>query len=356
MTLRTETPQVRGGGVPRAAESATTITRLRKRVARRFSLQALPTYTGVLVAFLVLIVVLVIREPRFATSDNITNILRTSSIPMMLAIGVTFTILLGGIDLSVGSLLALSGVVLFGLLGVLPELLAVICVIAFGAAAGGLTNGFPIGAMRLPALVTTLGTLAVFRGLAYIFTDGNTRFADQYPLIADLGDGSLGPIPVPVIIVAAVATLATVTLRTTYFGRDIYAIGGNREAARLSGIPITRVTVLVYLLSGATAGIAAVMQTGRLASVSPGVASGIELYVAAAVLLGGTSLAGGRGGIPGTVVAVLFLATVENGLTLMSVSSFWQQVVTGSILVIAVTLDRAREQLITRRESKLALT
>lgn len=329
--------------------------RMRDRVARRFSLQALPTYTGVLLAFLVLIVVLVIREPRFATGDNISNILRTSAIPMMLAIGVTFTILLGGIDLSVGSLLALGGVVLFGVLGVMPEPIAVLCVIAFAAALGGLTNGLLIGGLQLPPLVTTLGTLAVFRGLAYIFTDGTTRFVDQYPLIADLGDGSLGPIPVPVLLVVGVAAAAMIALRTTYFGRDVYAIGGNREAARLSGIPIMRVTVLVYLVSGACAGLAAVMQAGRLASVSPGVASGIELYVAAAVLLGGTSLAGGRGGILGTVVAVLFLATVQNGLTLMGVSSFWQQVVTGTILIVAVLLDRVREQLIIRRESKLAL-
>lgn len=347
---------VEGGTVEAtpAAQVAVGLSSLRRRLTSRLSLEALPSYSGVLVAFLALVLMLALTQPQFSTTENIQNILRTSAIPLMLAIGVTFTVLLGGIDLSVGSLLALSGVVLFGLLGVVPEPIAVLGAVLFGAAIGALTNGLLIGWLRLPPLVTTLGTLAAFRGFAYIFTDGNTKYVDQHQLIADLGDGSLGGLPIPVIIVTVVAGLAVFMLRSTYFGRDIYAIGGNREAARLSGISLTRVTVLIYLVSGATAGLAGVMQAGRLASVSPGVAPGLELYVAAAVLLGGTSLAGGRGGIVGTVVAVLFLVTIENGLTLMGVASYWQQVVTGSILVLAVLLDRLREQMIMRHEAKVA--
>ncbi len=342
-------------GTP-AAHVSVGLSGLRRRLTARLSLEALPSYSGVLAALIVLVLVLALTQPQFSTTENILNILRTSAIPMMLAIGVTFTILLGGIDLSVGSLLALSGVVLFGLLGVVPEPVAVLGAVLFGAALGALTNGLFIGWLRLPPLVTTLGTLAAFRGFAYIFTDGTTKYVDRYPLVADLGDGSVGGVPIPVIIVTVVAALAVFTLRATYFGRDVYAIGGNREAARLSGIPIARVTVLIYLVSGATAGLAGVMQAGRLASVSPGVAQGLELYVAAAVLLGGTSLAGGRGGIVGTVVGVLLLVTIENGLTLIGVLSYWQQVVTGSILVIAVLLDRLREQLIIRRGAKAALS
>src|SRR6266536_2800796 len=185
-------------GTP-AAHVSVGLSGLRRRLTARLSLEALPSYSGVLAALIVLVLVLALTQPQFSTTENILNILRTSAIPMMLAIGVTFTILLGGIDLSVGSLLALSGVVLFG------------------AALGALTNGLFIGWLRLPPLVTTLGTLAAFRGFAYIFTDGTTKYVDRYPLVADLGDGSVGGVPIPVIIVTVVAALAVFTLRATYF-------------------------------------------------------------------------------------------------------------------------------------------
>ncbi len=314
----------------------------------------LPSYTGVLVAFVCVVVALVLTEPYFATADNIRNILRTSAVPTVLAVGVTFTLLGRGIDLSVGSLLALTGVVLLGLSEVMPESLAVVGAVVFASVTGAAANGALIGFLRLPPLVTTLGTLAVFRGFAFILADGETRYVEAGGLVTRIGDGNLGPVPVPVLLALVVTGVAAVVLRVTYFGRDVYAVGGNPDAALLAGIPVARVTTCVYLVSGLAAGVAAVMQAGRLGSVSPGIATGIELHVVAGVLLGGTSLAGGRGSVTGTLVAILFLGTVQNGLTLLDVSSFWQLVVTGSILVLAVLFDRARDELAARRTARRA--
>ena len=304
-------------------------------------MRSLPTYSGVAVLWILVVAWASIATPGFASPDNMRNILVTSAVPFVLAIGVTLTVLLGGIDLSVGSLLALSGVVLAMLTGVMPGWLAIIVAIAIAMAIALGTNGLLIGKWGINPFVITLGGLSAFRGIAYLISDGETKTVSD-PAVELFGFGDVLGIPVPVIVMAALFVASALILRSTYFGRNIYAIGGNREAARISGIPIPRVTVAVYVFSGFCAGLAGVLQTGRSGAAAPTAAAGIELLVAAAVLLGGTRLTGGAGTVTGTAIAVLFLATIDNVLTLNGVTSYWQLVVVGVLLIAAVTIDRFR--------------
>lgn len=306
-------------------------------------LRGLPTYSGVAGLWIVVVVWASIATPRFATMDNTRNILVTSAIPFVLAIGVTMTILLGGIDLSVGSLLALSGVILALLMNGLPGWLAIIATILIAMLIALSTNGLLIGKFSINPFVITLGGLSAFRGLAYLISDGKTKTVSD-PAVDLFGFGSVLGIPVPLIVMVVLFAASWIMLRSTYFGRNIYAIGGNREAAKISGIPIARVTIAVYVFSGFCAGLAGVLQTGRSGAAAPTAATGIELLVAAAVLLGGTRLTGGAGSVTGTAIAVIFLATLDNVLTLNGVSSYWQLVIVGVLLMAAVTIDRFRSK------------
>ena len=318
-----------------------TITDQRPTTSLSSRVRSLPTYSGVAVLWILVVAWASFATPGFASADNMRNILVTSAVPFVLAIGVTLTVLLGGIDLSVGSLLALSGVVLAMLTGVMPGWLAIMVAIAIAMAIALGTNGLLIGKWGINPFVITLGGLSAFRGIAYLISDGETKTVSD-PAVELFGFGDVLGIPVPVIVMATLFVISALILRSTYFGRNIYAIGGNREAARISGIPIPRVTVAVYVFSGFCAGLAGVLQTGRSGAAAPTAAAGIELLVAAAVLLGGTRLTGGAGTVTGTAIAVLFLATIDNVLTLNGVTSYWQLVVVGVLLIAAVTIDRFR--------------
>ena len=316
------------------------------------SLSALPPWFGIFVLEIMLLIFMAIAQPEFFSGTNLSNIIRSSAIPIILGIGMTFTILTAGIDLSVGSVVAFTGILLSGLITHMPRIAAILLTIAIVTAVAGGLNGILIGKLGLNAFVITLGSLGIFRGIAYLVTNGTTRSMDTGQLINTLGDGNLGPIPGPLIVVVVVAGVSIWALRSTYFGRDVYAVGGNEFAAQLAGIYTSRVKLTVYFISASLAALAGIMQVGRLQSAAPTAASGIELTVVAGVLLGGTRLSGGVGSIFGTVMGLLFLQTISNSLTIQGVSSYWQQVVTGVLLGAAVLFDRVRLGYSGRRKSR----
>lgn len=322
------------------------------KLFKRPSMSALPAWFAVLVLEIILVIVMGILEPAFLSGSNISNIIRSSAIPIILGIGMTFTILTGGIDLSVGSVLAFTGILLSGLITQMPRTTAVFLTVIIVMLLVGGINGFLIGKLGLNSFVITLGTLGIFRGISYLVTNGTTRTIETGPFINVLGDGNFGPVPGPLIVVLVVAGISIWVLRSTYFGRDVYAVGGNEFAAKLAGIFTSRIKLLVYFISGLLAALAGIMQVGRLQSAAPTAGAGIELIVVAGVLLGGTRLSGGVGSITGTVIGLLFLQTVSNSLTIQGVSSYWQQVVTGVLLGAAVLFDRVRVQYAGRRKSR----
>jgi ribose transport system permease protein len=298
-------------------------------------------FAVVALMLLVIFVVFSVTQADFLTSSNIQNLLSSVSILFVISIGMTFVVLTGGIDLSVGSLLALSGLVLSKLFnGVgLPIVLAVLITIVAGALIGGCVNGVLIGRVGLSFFVVTLGTLSLYRGIVNIWSGTKTTYINS-TLMNDIGFRHVLGLPVPIWIMIVVYLVAFVILRWTYFGRDVYAVGGNIEAARLSGINVPRTLMLVYAIAGLAAAIGGIVQAARLGASSPLVGDSTPLDAAAAVLLGGTSFLGGVGGVTGTAAAVLFIGTLQNGLSIAGVSSFWQQVVTGAILIVAISIDR----------------
>jgi ribose/xylose/arabinose/galactoside ABC-type transport system permease subunit len=301
-------------------------------------------YAAVLVLLAGIFVYFSVTQDRFLTGANIENLLTSVSILWVVSIGMTFVVLTGGIDLSVGSLLALTGLIisqLFNDAG-LPAWLAVVLAVLAGAVIGGGVNGVLIGRFGLSFFVVTLGTLVLYRGIVNIWSDTKTTYVVD-PFIDGIGFGELLGVATPIWIMLATFVVAFVVLRWTYFGRDVYAVGGNIEAARLSGINAARTLILVYAIAGLCAALGGAIQTGRLGAASPLVGEDIPLQAAAAVLLGGTSFLGGVGGVVGTAVGVLFIGTLQNGLSIAGVSSFWQQVVTGAILIAAVAIDRIQQ-------------
>jgi ribose transport system permease protein len=286
-----------------------------------------------------------ISETGFLTNANIENLLTSVSILWVASMGMTFVVLTGGIDLSVGALVAMSGLVLSKLYtgAGLASWLAVALTLLVGLAIGAGVNGVLIGGAGLSFFVVTLGTASLYQGSVSIWSGTKTTYIDS-SFVDWVGFGKVAGIDAPILIMVVVFLLAFVVLRWTYFGRDVYAVGGNIEAARLSGINVTGTLVAVYAIAGFAATVAGVIQAGRLGASSPIVGSDIPLSAAAAVLLGGTSFTGGVGGVTGTAVGVLFIGTLQNGLAIRGVSSFWQQVVTGVILVLAVGIDRIQER------------
>jgi len=298
-------------------------------------------FAVVALLLLVIFVVFSITQADFLTSSNIQNLLSSVSILFVISIGMTFVVLTGGIDLSVGSLLALSGLILSKLFNGsgLPIVLAVLITIAAGALIGGCVNGVLIGRVGLSFFVVTLGTLSLYRGIVNIWSGTKTTYINS-TLMSDIGFRHVLGLPIPIWIMIAAYLVAFAVLRWTYFGRDVYAVGGNIEAARLSGINVPRTLMLVYAIAGLAAAIGGIIQAARLGASSPLVGDSTPLDAAAAVLLGGTSFLGGVGGVTGTAAAVLFIGTLQNGLSIAGVSSFWQQVVTGAILIVAISIDR----------------
>ena len=279
-----------------------------------------------------------ILTPHFLTVSNLLNVLEQTSINAVIAVGMTFVILSGGIDLSVGSVLALAGVVMATLL---QEGWAVLPAIAAGLAIGfgfGAFNGIAIAWGRLPPFIATLGMMSIARGCALLFTEGRPVSGFEQGF-RSLATARILGIPAPVVITAAVYLAARFVLSSTRFGRYVYAMGGNEEATRLSGVNVRLHKTLVYGVSGLTSAIAAVLLTARLNSAQPIAGIMYELDAIAATVIGGTSLSGGDGGVGGTLIGALIMGVLRNGLNLLGVSSFLQQVVIGLVIVFAVLLD-----------------
>ena len=313
-------------------------------------LELLSRFQSVL-ALGLMVLALSLTTDKFCTVDNGLNVLRQICANACLSIGMTIIILSGGIDLSVGSVLALSGAVAAGLLkngfavpgtDVFVEFTtsgAVIAGILVGTVLGWF-NGFAITRFKLPPFVATLGMLSIARGLTMLWTGGFpiTRLGDQFGF---MGSGHLFAVPMPVWISAALVAVFMLIMKRTRFGRHVYAVGGNERAATLSGLNVNRIKLLVYTLGGALAGVAGLLVTARLDSATPNAGIGYELDSIAAVVIGGTSLSGGRGSVPGTVLGCLIIGILNNGLVLLAVSPFWQQVIKGFVILVAVAIDQA---------------
>ncbi|MER6181459.1 substrate-binding domain-containing protein [Streptomyces sp. NPDC001652] len=298
---------------------------------------------GALTALIVLVIAMSALSGDFLTTDNLLNVGVQAAVTAILAFGVTFVIVSAGIDLSVGSVAALSATVLAWSAtseGV-PVFLAVLLAVATGIACG-LVNGFLISYGKLPPFIATLAMLSVARGLSLVISQGSPiAFPDS---VSHLGDTLGGWLPVPVLVMVAMGLITAFVLGRTYIGRSMYAIGGNEEAARLSGLRVKRQKLAIYAFSGLFAAAAGIVLASRLSSAQPQAAQGYELDAIAAVVIGGASLAGGTGKASGTLIGALILAVLRNGLNLLSVSAFWQQVVIGVVIALAVLLDTVRRK------------
>jgi ribose transport system permease protein len=307
-----------------------------------------------LIALALMVLAISLLSDRFLTPENGWNILRQISVNLCLSLGMTLIILAGGIDLSVGAILALSGAVAAGLLKngvVLAPLEVQLQFTVFGAilaglltgAAAGCFNGLVITRFRLPPFVATLGMFSIARGLTMLWT-GGFPITGLGPGFGFLGTGVLLGIPMPVWISGTLVGVFVVLTRRTRFGRYIYAVGGNERAALLTGLPVDRIKLGVYTVGGLLAGAAGLIVTARLDSAQPNAGLGYELDSIAAVVIGGTSLSGGRGSVVGTVVGCLIIGVLNNGLFLLDVSPFWQQVVKGIVILAAVAIDKMTSQ------------
>ena len=320
--------------------TATPTTTQKPSVGRRIGSWALNH--GALVGLIILCIALFIATPVFLTVPNIINIGIQAAVVAIMAFGMTFVIVTSGIDLSVGSVAALSAMVsawMFSNVG-LPGWLTLIIGLLIGLLAGA-ASGLAIAYGKLPAFIATLAMMSVARGLTLVIS-GGTPVATSgavNPLGADLG-----PIPVPVIMLALAGVVCWFILSRTVLGRSLYAIGGNEEAARLSGIPVRRILAAVSALAGLFAGLAGLVLAGRLSSAQPQAGLGYELDAIAAVVIGGASLAGGSGKASGTFIGAVLLAVIRNGLNILNVSSFWQQVVIGCVIALAVGFDVFRSK------------
>lgn len=296
---------------------------------------------GIIAVLLLLVVVMAIFADNFLSVNNAMNVARAVSINAILAAGMTMIIITGGIDLSVGSILAVSGVtgVLLFTAGV-PTALALLGGIAAGALSGFINGAF-VAWLALPAFIVTLGSMTYLRGTAYSLLDGQPLIANQLGYRA-IGNGAIAGVPIPVVVMVIVYAVFWFVLERTRFGRHVYAVGGNAEAARLAGINVKRTLVWVYTIAGGAAGLAGIIFSARVLSAQPTAGTGYELDAIAAVVLGGTSLAGGRGRVMGTLIGALIIGVLSNGLVLMNVPFFYQLITKGIVIVLAVTLDSLR--------------
>lgn len=298
---------------------------------------------GPLLGLIILILIVSILNPSFLAPLNILNLLRQVAINALIAYGMTFVILTGGIDLSVGSILALSSTLMAGMIvSGLDPMLAILIGCLLGAVMGAV-NGLLITKGKMAPFIATLATMTIYRGLTLVYTDGNpiTGLGDSY-LFQLFGRGYFLGLPVPAVTMMLAFAILWVILHKTPFGRQTYAIGGNEKAAWISGIKVSRLKIMIYSLAGLLAALAGAILTSRLNSAQPTAGTSYELDAIAAVVLGGTSLSGGRGLIVGTLIGALIIGTLNNGLNLLGVSSFFQMVVKGIVIVIAVLIDRKK--------------
>ncbi len=305
----------------------------------RLHLRELSQRYGLVLSLLLLCLVLSLLSDRFLTSSNLVNVLRQSTINGIIAVGMTYVILTAGIDLSVGAVLALCTVVTADLLKQdLPVPVAVTAGLGLGAGLG-LISGLIITQTGVPPFVATLGMMTIARGLALTYSEGRpiTGLPDSFRF---LGTGSLGPVPMPIILAGLTFAVGYLVLTRTPVGQYIFALGNNPVAARYAGIEVKRYTTLVYVIAGFLAALAGMILIARLNSAQPTAGLEFEFDAIAAVVVGGTSFAGGQGGLGGTLLGVLVIAVINNGLNLLNVSSFYQPVVTGVVIALALLLYR----------------
>ncbi|MBS5603989.1 ABC transporter permease [Enterocloster lavalensis] len=299
---------------------------------------------GIMLVLLLLVVLLSALSPVFLTPNNLLTVLKQISHNMCLALGMTLVIILGGIDLSVGALVAMIGTVTVGLIvnqGV-PIFVGILMGLFLGIICGAINGGF-VAFFKFPAFIVTLSMMNIARGVAYIYCGGKTtRIMDER--FVKIGTGSLGLVPVPVIYMLVMIVIFSILLNKTKFGTYIYAIGGNREAARLSGVPIKLTEIAVFTIAGFMASFAGIVLAARMYSGQPSVGDGHELNAIAACVLGGISMSGGVGRIGGTVMGVLVMGVINNGLNLLNVSTYWQYVAKGAIILIAVMVDWMKQR------------
>ena len=294
------------------------------------------------IALIILMAVITIINSNFLTANNLLNLLLQVTSNALIAFGMTFVILTGGIDLSVGSILALSSALTAGLLGSgMPVTLAILISLILGCILG-MMNGLLISYGKLAPFIVTLATMTIFRGATLVYTNGNpiTKGLSDTFLFQFLGQGYIVGIPFPVIIMFIVFIVLYVLLHKTAFGKSVYAIGGNEKAAYISGVKLNKVKIIIYSISGMMASISGLIITSRLSSAQPTAGASYEMDAIAAVVLGGTSLSGGKGRILGTLIGALIIGVLNNGLNIIGVSAFWQQVVKGVVILIAVLIDR----------------
>ncbi|OBR91378.1 ribose transport system permease protein RbsC [Clostridium ragsdalei P11] len=309
---------------------------------KKISINDILDKLGVVIALVVLIVVMAVLSPDFLTVKNVFNILQQIAQIGIISVGMTFVILLGGIDLSVGSIIAFTGLIMaLCMKAGMSVGLAILVGIILGAAIGFL-NGILISKVKLQPFIATLGTMTMARGLAYTITNGQPvySFSAGFKSFA----GFIGVVPIPAIIMAVIFALGYYVLKYTKFGRYMYAIGGNRVASKLSGINVDKYEMLVYTISGICCAIAAIILTARLDSAVPVAGDGNELDAIAAVAIGGTSMTGGEGGIVGTLIGALIMGVIANGMNLLDVQQGPQRFAKGAIIILAVGIDVIRKK------------
>ena len=309
-----------------------------------------------LIFLAVLVVILSVLRPNFLSAFNLFNVMRQISFIGIIAVGMTFVILTAGIDLSVGSMMAFAGIVCASVAkgsrslleggvtdpGGTRVLLAALAAILVGLLIGTL-QGSLIARAGIPAFIVTLGGLGAWRGATLLWSDGQpiSSFSDDFKF---WGQGFIGPLPVPVIFFVAMVIIGHIILKYTQYGRWIYALGGNPEASRLSGLNVKALTTSVYVISGFCAGLAGFLLTSRLNSAEQVAGQGYELQAIAAVVIGGTSLFGGQGGMVGTLIGAMLIGVLNNGLVILNVSPYYQQIVIGAIIVLSVYIDQLAKQ------------
>jgi ribose transport system permease protein len=311
--------------------------------AARAVSRALAQRFGAVAGLILLCALLWILTPHFLTVANLLNVMEQTAINAIVAVGMTYVIISAGIDLSVGSLLALSGVVLaLALKADWPVPIAMAAAVGAGGLAG-LGNGAGIAFGRLPPFIMTLGMMSVARGAALLITDGRpvSGFGAGF---RSLATGHVAGIPAPIVLTLAIYVVAHLALSRTRFGRYVYGIGGNEEATRLSGVPVRFHKTMVYGVSGVASAVAAILLTARLNTAQPIAGINYELDAIAATVIGGTSLSGGEGSLGGTLIGALTMGVLRNGLNLLGVSSFLQQIVIGVVIIVAVLVDRLMKE------------
>ena len=295
-----------------------------------------------IIALLVLIAIVSGINPDFFSVDNILNILRQTSVNAVFAVGITFVILIAGIDLSVGSILALTGAIAASMVGAeLPIILVIVATLLLGTFLGGV-SGIIVAKGKVQAFIATLVTMTLLRGVTMVYTDGrpiSTGFSDVADSFAYLGTGYLFGIPVPIWLMVIVFAVAWYILKHTQIGRYIYALGGNEAATQLSGINVTKVKIFVFAVSGFLSALAGLIVTARLSSAQPTAGVSYELDAIAAVVVGGTSLMGGKGRVMGTLIGALIIGFLNNALNLLDISSYYQMIAKALVILVAVLSD-----------------